>query len=382
MQIYKLSKSVDLKKVMKELNVDSAGISIMGKKSTLNFFYIKNIYCGASNILKQDALSIGAELAVPHGGVDCSLQYHNAVLICNDKQLEILANKEKAQPFKLKYLASFISQYKNRQKTESNPKIMGVINANDDSFFNGSRFKGDEAIQHIEKMIEEGADIIDIGGVSSRPGSEYCGEDEELRRVRPIIKKIYEMKLYEKMVFSIDSFNPKVIDLALSSGFKIVNDITGLANDEVAKVSGKYDAKVCIMHIKGTPKEMQNKPFYEDVILEVDNYFQKRIEKAHKYGINNIILDVGIGFGKRLEDNLKLIKHLEHFKRFGYELLIGASRKSMIDAIIPTPVENRLSGSLAIHLKSIQNGANIIRCHDVAEHKQAIEVAKAIDEIV
>jgi dihydropteroate synthase len=231
-------------------------------------------------------------------------------------------------------------------------------------------------------MIEEGADIIDIGGVSSRPGSEYCGVKEELKRVTPIIQEIYKKEIYKNVTFSIDSFAPEVIDFALNSGFKIANDITGLANDEVAKVIGKYDAKVCIMHIKGTPKEMQNKPFYEDVILEVDKYFQERIEKAYKYGINDIILDVGIGFGKRLEDNLKLIKHLQHFKRFGYELLIGASRKSMIDAIIPTPVENRLSGSLAIHLKSIKNGANIIRCHDVAEHKQAIEVAKAIDEIV
>ena len=380
MQIYKLSNDTDIKTIMHSLNVDKAGIKIMSKKSNIHFFYLKNIYCGASNILKQDALSIGAELAVPKGSVDCKLQYHNAVLICNDKQLEILVNKEKAQPFKLKMLSSFLEQYKNPKTFKT--QIMGVINANDDSFFNGSRFKGKKAIQQIEKMIEEGADIIDIGGVSSRPGSEYCGVKEELKRVTPIIQEIYKKEIYKNVTFSIDSFAPEVIDFALNSGFKIANDITGLANDEVAKVIGKYDAKVCIMHIKGTPKEMQNKPFYEDVILEVDKYFQERIEKAYKYGINDIILDVGIGFGKRLEDNLKLIKHLQHFKRFGYELLIGASRKSMIDAIIPTPVENRLSGSLAIHLKSIKNGANIIRCHDVAEHKQAIEVAKAIDEIV
>ena len=376
MEIYKLSNNTDFIKIMEQMGVDKGGVTIMKKKTNLNFFYIKNIYCGASNILKQDALSIGAELAVPKGVVDCSIQYHDAILICNDKQLEILSNKEKTQPYKLKKLASFISQYKKNNKYEI--KIMGVINANDDSFFRGSRFKGVEAIKKIEQMIEEGANIIDIGGVSSRPGSEYCGVEEELKRVTPIIKEIYNKNLYQKVVFSIDSFAPEVIDLALNNGFKIANDITGLANDEVAKVVGKYNAKVCIMHIKGIPKNMQNNPFYENVILEVDKYFEERIEKALKYGIEDIILDVGIGFGKRLEDNLQLIKHLGHFKRFGYELLIGASRKSMIDKIIPTPVEERLAGSLTIHLEAVRNGATIIRCHDVKEHKQAIEVFKAM----
>ena len=375
MRIYKID-NVDIEKEMKKLNVDKAGITIMKKKAYLNFFYIKDIYCGAANILKQDALSIGAELAVPNGSADCKVKYHNAILICNDKQLEILSNKEKSQPYKLKLLASFLSQYINKQNFPT--KIMGVINANDDSFFSGSRFKGKDALKAIEKMIEEGADIIDIGGVSSRPGSEYCGVEEELKRVTPIIKEIYNKNLYQKVVFSIDSFAPEVIDLALNNGFKIANDITGLANDEVAKVVGKYNAKVCIMHIKGIPKNMQNNPFYENVILEVDKYFEERIEKALKYGIEDIILDVGIGFGKRLEDNLQLIKHLGHFKRFGYELLIGASRKSMIDKIIPTPVEERLAGSLTIHLEAVRNGATIIRCHDVKEHKQAIEVFKAM----
>jgi len=375
MQIYKLSNEIDIVEVMKRLNVDNGGISIMKKKANLNFFYLKNIYCGASNILKQDALSIGAELIVPTGAVDCTIQYHDAILICNDKQLEILSKKEKAQPFKLKLLAKFLSEFKTKK---FDLKIMGVINANDDSFFSGSRFKNDDAIKKIEEMIEEGADIIDIGGVSSRPGSVYPGVEEELKRVTPIIKEIYKRNLYQKVTFSIDSFEPKVIDLALSHGFKIANDITGLANEEVAKVVGQYNAKVCIMHIKGIPENMQNNPYYENVILEVDEYFQKRIEVALKYGIEDIILDIGIGFGKRLEDNLALIKHLEHFKRFGYELLVGASRKSMIDKIISTPVEQRLPGTLAIHLEAIKNGATIIRAHDVKEHKQAFEVYKAI----
>ena len=378
MRIYKID-NIDIEKEMKKLNVDKAGITIMKKKAYLNFFYIKDIYCGAANILKQDALSIGAELAVPNGSVNCKVEYHDAILICNDKQLEILSNKEKAQPFKLKFLASFLSQYKKRESYPT--KIMGVINANDDSFFSGSRFKGKDVLKAIEKMIEEGADIIDIGGVSSRPGSEYPGVEEELNRVTPIVKEISNSKLYEKVIFSIDSYAPEVIKFALDNGFRIVNDITGLQNDEVAKIAGEYKAKVSIMHIKGTPKDMQNNPFYEDVILEVDSYFEERIKKANSFGVEEIILDVGIGFGKRLEDNLKLLKHLSHFSRFGYELLIGASRKSMIDNIIPTPIEKRLPGTLAIHLMAINNGASIVRCHDVAEHKQAIRVAEAIKDV-
>jgi len=379
MQIYKLSNEIDIIKSMNKLNVDFAGIGIMKKKSKLHFFYLKNIYCGASNILKQDALSIGAELIVPHGSVDCSLQYHDAILICNTKQLEILSNKEKSQPFKLKLLAKILSEFK--QEKEFALKLMGVINANDDSFFDKSRFQGNDAVNKIEQMIEEGADIIDIGGVSSRPGSIYCGVEEELKRVKPIIKEIYKKNLYQKVTFSIDSFEPKVIDFALNHGFKIANDITGLANEEVANVVGQYNAEVCIMHIKGIPENMQNNPYYENVILEVDEYFQQRIEIALKHNIENIILDIGIGFGKRLEDNLTLIKHLEHFKRFGYELLVGASRKSMIDKIIPTPVEKRLPGTLALHLESLKNGATIIRAHDVAEHKQAFEIYKALENI-
>ena len=265
---------------------------------------------------------------------------------------------------------------------EKGPFFMGILNITPDSFSDGGKFlELESAVRRAIELAEEGADIIDIGGVSSRPGSEYPGVKEELNRVTPIIEEIFKAKLYDKVTFSIDSYAPEVIKVALDNGFKIVNDITGLQNDEVAKIAGEYKAKVCIMHIKGTPKDMQNNPFYEDVILEVDSYFKERIKKAHSFGIEDIILDVGIGFGKRLEDNLKLLKHLSHFSRFGYELLIGASRKSMIDKIIPTPVEKRLPGTLAIHLMAINNGASIIRCHDVAEHKQAIVINEAIKEI-
>lgn len=264
------------------------------------------------------------------------------------------------------------------EEKEYQTKIMGVINANEDSFFKKSRFEGSSAISRIEQIIEDGANIIDIGGVSSRPGSTSVTPEEELSRVKLILDLIYEQKLYEKIEFSLDSYEPLVLNYALDRGFSIVNDITGLSSDEVCKLVASYNVKVVIMHMQNNPKNMQNEPEYNDVVLDVDMFFQERVSKANTFGINEIILDVGIGFGKTLEHNLELINNLNYFKHFNCELLIGASRKSMIDMITPSLIEDRLPGTLAIHLESINNGASIIRCHDVKEHCQAIKVQEAI----
>ena len=258
-------------------------------------------------------------------------------------------------------------------------KIMGVLNANEDSFNKNSRFDSSQASARIEQMIEDGADIIDIGAVSSRPGSLPVSEDVELERLKDIVSTIYDNKYYEKVDFSIDSYSPKVIDYVLNKGFKIVNDITGLQDDEVCKVTAKYNASAVIMHMLDNPQTMQNNPSYEDVVKDIDKYFKNQVSKAKSFGINEIVLDVGIGFGKTLEHNIDLLKNLSYFEHHNCELLIGASRKSMIDKIIPCSVEERLPGTLAIHLKALQNGASIIRCHDVKEHKQAIKVFEAIN---
>ncbi len=191
---------------------------------------------------------------------------------------------------------------------------------------------------------------------------------------------IKERKLYEKVSFSIDSYSPEVIEYALKSGFGLINDISGARDERVTLLAVKYGAKLCIMHMQGTPRNMQDNPLYDDVMVEVDMFFSEQIVKCEALGLSreNIILDVGIGFGKTLEHNITLIKNLEHFKHFGCEVLIGASRKSMIDKIISTPTKDRLAGTLAIHLKAVENGASIIRCHDASEHKQALAVFEAI----
>ncbi len=378
MNIYKIAKPSDAKEYLEQLGVQGGGVSIISKKMDLLYFAIKDISAPAANILKQDALSIGAELAVPSGVITCSQSSYDCMLIANVKQIEILAKKEMAQPFGLKDLAKKLADFVSIKRFPI--QIMGVINANDDSFYSGSRFVADDAIAQIEKMISQGANIIDIGAVSSRPGSKPVDAEVELERVRYICDAIKEKKLYQKAEFSIDSYTPSVVEYALQSGFGIVNDITGARDDRIISLAHKYRAKICIMHMQGTPETMQKSPQYSDVVVEVDQFFQDRIAKCEKVGLSreNIILDVGIGFGKTLEHNIELIKSLSHFQRFGCSLLVGASRKSMIDHIIPAPVQDRLSGTIAIHLKALENGADIIRCHDVAEHKQAIEVWKRL----
>jgi dihydropteroate synthase len=379
MNVYKINTN-NYEELYKVLGTEAVGSKILAKKSKMNTLFIKDLHTGAANILKQDALSIGADLAVPRGTILNTTKTVDAILIASNKHLEILAKKELSQPFGLKILAKELKSFIIKKQNQT--KIMGVINTNDDSFYSKSRFSSSDAIHKITSMIDEGANIIDIGAVSSRPGSMTIEAKEELNRIKDICDLVKEKKLYEKVDFSIDSYTPIVIEYALESGFIIVNDITGLENDIVAKLVAKYNASVVIMHKQGDSISMQDNPYYDNVVLEIDDFFSKRIQKAKDFGIDKIILDIGIGFGKTLEHNLELLRNQEHFLHFGYELLVGASRKSMIEHIVPnTLVEQRLSGTLAIHLDAITKGASIIRCHDVAEHHQAIQVHNKINNL-
>jgi len=372
-----LSNEINITKQLKELGVDGGGVKILVSKAEVHLIAIKDLHVGGANILKQDALSIGADLAVPKGTVIATHERVDCLLIATTKELKILSRKELAQPFGLKELALHLQKILKTKKPETTD-IMGVINANDDSFFSGSRLKDSDAIFMIEKMIDEGASIIDIGSVSSRPNAAAVSAQEELKRIRPIFELIEKKKLYEKVLFSVDSYEPLVINKALDSGFQIVNDITGLENDEVCKLCARYDAMAVIMHMQGKPATMQDNPSYNNILDDVYNFLQARVVKAESFGIKNIVLDVGIGFGKSLDDNLALIKNLEHFLTLEKPLLVGVSRKSMIDKIFPSAVEDRLAGTLALHLEAVRNGASILRVHDVYEHKQAIEIQKRI----
>ncbi len=376
MKLYEISKDTPLKELFDKIGVTSEGSSILQRKANVHLLYIKDLKSPAANILKQDALSIGADLAVPKNCVTCRDKFVDAVLLANDSQLLQLVRKEKIQPFGLKELANDFKYFLTAKKRKT--QIMGVLNANSDSFFTKSRFSKATAQNKIENMIENGADIIDIGGVSSRPGSIGVSEEEEFERVRDIIDVVSKSKFYDKVQFSLDSYSPLCLKYALDSGFSIINDITALEDDEVAKLASRYSATVVLMHKLGTTQKMQENPKYENVILDIDNFFNKRVEKAKKFGIKDIVLDVGVGFGKTLEHNLLLLQNLENFLHFGYPLLVGASRKSMINMIVPTKIEDRLPGTLAIHLEASRKGASILRVHDVKEHFQALKVQEKI----
>jgi len=380
MKVTQLNSSTNMEKLLTQIGVDVGGIKILSSKAKLYVIKISNLHVGGANILKQDALSVGCDVAVPRGTVVAEKKYVDVVLIATKRELEKLSKKELAQPFGLKEVAKELSKILS-VKREKTVEIMGVINANDDSFFSQSRFKENFAIDKINQMVEDGATIIDIGGVSSRPNAPLVSVDEELDRVKPILEAIKEQKLYEKVAFSIDSYEPKVIQKALNSGFKIVNDITGLQNDDVCKLCAEYDATAIIMHMQGTPQTMQDNPTYDNILEDVYSYLDNQIQKAQSFGVKDIVLDVGIGFGKSLEHNLMLIKNLEHFLSLDKKLLAGVSRKSMIDKISPSRVEDRLAGTLALHLEAYKNGASILRVHDVFEHTQALMVQRSLDLI-
>lgn len=268
----------------------------------------------------------------------------------------------------------------NGKKLEfSPPLIMGVVNCTPDSFAVRHETTA-QAVAAARRMIDEGADIIDVGGESSRPGSDPVSAEDELSRVMPVIEAVRSLS---DIPLSIDTTKGVVAQKALTAGADIINDISALAFDAgMAVVAVQYNCPVVLMHIKGRPKTMQKNPYYDDVINEVTDYFDERLRFAVSHGIEmeKIILDVGIGFGKRLEDNLTLIKHLDRFKRFGRPLMVGASRKRFIGELTGEPEDGRVPGSVAIAALAVQNGADILRVHDVAETKQAVAMAAAVRE--
>ena len=364
--------SVDLM----ELPCESVAKSIIGAKMESFSFFVYDLRTPAANILKQEAIACGGDFALPKDAILYKNESYSGILTFTSSQSKALLKKLKMQAFGLKELAKTLE--KHLQHNTKEVEIMGVINATPDSFFAASRKDVKSAEEKIYTMIEEGAKIIDIGGASSRPGSAWVDEEEELFRIRPFVRFIKENRLYEKVKFSIDTYTPSVAKLCLENGFCIINDITGFTNTKMQEVVKGQDCQCVIMHMQGSPKNMQENPQYLNLFCEIDEFFARQIEILQKQGNTRLILDVGIGFGKSLAHNCELIKNLRHFEHFGYPLLVGASRKTMIDKITKSSVEQRLSGTIAVHLEAIRNGASIIRCHDVFEHIQAFYVWKAL----
>ncbi len=257
--------------------------------------------------------------------------------------------------------------------------IMGILNITTDSFYRDSRVISlNTALKKADKMVREGADILDVGGESSRPGSDPVLEKEELRRILPVIKAL--IKKFDVPV-SVDTYKSTVARAALEEGVSIINDISGLRFDpRMAETIASANAGVIIMHISGKPKTMQKKPFYKFIMREITAYLNKGVKHAISSGIqgNRIIVDPGIGFGKNFSHNITILKKLKQLQKLKKPILLGLSRKSFIGKTLDLPAEERLEGSLAASVVGIINGAQILRTHDVKETKRAVAVADTI----
>ncbi|MEK7556993.1 MAG: dihydropteroate synthase, partial [Patescibacteria group bacterium] len=257
--------------------------------------------------------------------------------------------------------------------------VMGVRNVTPDSFSDGGQFlESDAALSHAKQMVADGADIIDIGGESSRPGSEAVAVEEELKRVLPVID---QHSSAIPVPISIDTRKPEVARAAVAAGAGMVNDITGLRNPEMVKAVAELAVPVVIMHMQGEPKTMQENPHYNDAVEDIKAWIGEQAKSAQTAGISDIVIDPGIGFGKTVEHNLEILQRLREFESLGYPILVGPSRKSFIGQLTGAAAHERIAGTLAAVTVAAMNGAAIVRVHDVKECRQALAVADAIRHV-
>lgn len=260
------------------------------------------------------------------------------------------------------------------------PKIMGILNATPDSFADGGEYNTvASALGRIGLMVSQGASVIDVGGESTRPGSDPVTEEQELERVIPILEEAIPQ--FPETLFSIDTTKFKVAEQALKLGVHLVNDISGLKKEpRFAELCVRYNAGYILMHSQGNPKTMQKDPRYKDVISDISSFFKQQISRAEAAGLQTLILDPGIGFGKTQQHNITILKRLNEFVDLGYPLLIGVSRKSMIGRILEDrDVDDRVTGTVAVHYHAMIQGAKIIRAHDVKEAYDSILVYNALN---
>lgn len=263
----------------------------------------------------------------------------------------------------------------------SAPRIMGIVNVTPDSFSDGGKFfSSDAALKQALQLVEDGADILDIGGESTRPGSDPVAVQEEIDRVVPAIEAI---SAEVDVPISIDTMKAEVMRAAVSAGAGLINDVNALRGDGALQAAAELDVPVCIMHMQGTPQTMQQEPHYEDVVSEVEAFLLERVEACEQAGIkaDRIMLDPGFGFGKRARHNLRLMKHLSRLTRLPYPVLVGVSRKSIIGDMLKVSVDERLAGSLALASIAVWQGAKLIRTHDVKETAQAVKLTQHVQQV-
>lgn len=370
----------DAEKAMKTVGVYNDVQEVMAEKTLFQVLEIDDVSSAAANIIKQVAISRGSDAVVNQNVIVNNVEKSTVLLPGTVRELKLISEELKKQPFGLPEVGDKIFQILRADKPLGEFSIMGVLNVTPDSFSDGGDyFSEKDASQRFEEIKKEGADIIDVGAESSRPGSARLDVQEELNR----LERVFPLFKKTSIAISIDTYKSKVAEVALSKGATIVNDISALRMDkEMIDVLRNYDSKVVLMHMKGLPETMQQEPYYDDVMIEIGEFFEERIEFCLSNGIgeDKIILDPGIGFGKRQVDNLIILSKLEEFTSYGFPILIGTSRKSFIGRITGDEATERLDGSLASAIYSYLKGASIFRVHDVRQTRNALSVISTILE--
>jgi len=388
----------EARKELKNINTSSQGIAAMATKALQSNIKLTNVLIGAANILKQEMLSIGGDAAVARGVVNGKIERSDVILLGNADKIKKLIQKLNYQTiFELPQIKEdlekildnllnrkkYVLKCKGKEIILEPTKIIGILNITPDSFSDGNKFmEPQKAIEHALQMVEEGADIIDIGGESTRPGAQKVDLETEKQRVIPIIKELYKLT---KVPISVDTYKSEIAEEAILAGASIINDISALRFDKnMKKVLKKYkEIPIILMHMQGTPGNMQQSPFYKDTIEEILSFLKEQIDNCVSSGIskNRIIIDPGIGFGKRQSDNLIILHKLSEFHSLNVPVILGASRKSFIGKIYEANPINRLEGSLATTALAFQNRIEFIRVHNVKAHKRFLQTLQAIEEV-
>ncbi len=376
---------------LKAIDVETAGIDIMLPKGEFYVLKTDPISSPAANILKQQMLSVGGECAVSREVATCRVDQCPVILMGTRTHFVKLIDSLTYQYFGLKVLRKELQDFLNRKQTwiveigsqrfdlARKTLIMGILNVTPDSFSDGGQYRtAESAIKAGLKMITSGADIIDVGGESTRPGAKPVPLEEELERVLPVIKGIRKQS---DCPLSIDTYKSQVAKAAIEDGADMVNDISGLNFDnKMPGILAQTQVSAVLMHIQGKPKNMQQNPHYENLIDEIIDYLQTGIEKATAAGVprEQLWIDPGIGFGKKWYQNYIILRYLDELKSLSVPVLVGPSRKSFLGKLSDLSPQERLEGTLAALSCAVLNGANMVRVHDVSQAVKAVEIADAI----
>jgi dihydropteroate synthase len=391
-RVLHIATPLDAEQELRLINVDSGGIAMMAAKMLTRCVKLTGLLCRQANILKQELLALGGDAAVARGTVACSIDKTDVILIGTDKQLLMLCSKLAPQPFGLPALATelkrilLLSTQRPRfwrtaqgELSLERPLIMGILNVTPDSFSDGNRYSDPgRAVERALEMVAEGADIIDIGGESTRPGAAPVSTEDELKRVIPVIAALAGKT---SCPLSVDTWKSPVARAAVDAGAAIINDISGFTFDpQMAAVTARTGAGAVLMHTRGTPQSMQHDTVYADLIGEIIHSLRQSLAMAIEAGIEQerIALDPGIGFGKTVAHNLEILRRLREFTSIGLPLLAGTSRKSFIGTVLSRETDQRIHGTAATVALAVMGGADILRVHDVREMRDAADMAHAI----